>query len=439
MPDIQRSLETFRRAREIIPGGVQLFSRRPELYLEGEYPIYVDRAKGATLWDIDGNEYTDFGMGFGPFCLGYCFDAVDDAVRRQIDRGTVYTLNHPLEVELAELLCEVIPCAEMVRYSKTGGEADAMAIRIARGATGRDKVAFCGYHGWHDWYLAGNLGDGTTLNAHLRPGISPRGVPQGLTGTTIPFEYNNLGSLREALEANRGEVACIIMEASRSEVPAEGFLEGVRELADEHGCVLIFDEVVTGFRLALGGAQELYGVTPDMAVYAKALSNGYPMSAVAGRREVMGGAGDQFISSLYWSDAIGLTAALTTVRYLRDHPVIEHLWRLGGKLKDGFNAMARELGMPIECVGQPPVTSLRFRFEDDAQDQAAYALYVRETLGRGFLGGRIHYITYSHTDENIDRFLEAARHALGAIRAALDAGRLLEAGAPKMRGFGRMV
>src|SRR4051812_21356608 len=264
---VRRSYELYRRAEELIPGGTQLVSRRPTRYANGVSPVYASRAKGARFWDVDGHEYIDWVSGIGAIILGYCDPAVDEAVREQISRGTTYSINHELEIELAEELSRTIPCAEMSRYAKCGGEACAIAVRIARGATGRDKILFCGYHGWHDWYLAANLAAEANLNAHLFPGIEPIGVPRALAETVSPFPYGDLAALGRALEDRRGKVAAVIMEPLRSELPPAGYLEGVRSLCDDHGALLIFDEVSCGFRLSLGGVQEFTGVTPDLAVF----------------------------------------------------------------------------------------------------------------------------------------------------------------------------
>src|SRR5262245_10680688 len=267
---VARSMEMYRRAMELIPGGTQLISRRPSRFAYGVSPVYAARAKGARFWDVDGDEYIDWVSGIAAIILGYADPVVDQAVIEQIQTGTIYAVNHELEVELAEELCRTVPCAEMVRYAKCGGEACAIAVRIARGATGRDKVLFCGYHGWQDWYLAANLAAEANLNAHLFPGIEPIGVPAALAGTVLPFPYGDLAALGQLLDDHKGEVAAVIMEPLRSEMPPAGYLEGVRKLCREHGAVLIFDEVSSGFRLAVGGAQEYLGVTPDMAVFAKA-------------------------------------------------------------------------------------------------------------------------------------------------------------------------
>ena len=308
----KNSLELYQIAGKFFPYGTQLFSRKPELGAYGQAPIYFEKMKDAHFWDIDGNEFIDTVMGVGPVILGYGYDRLDNAVKEQIDKGVLGSINHRLEVDVAKMITDMVPCAEMVKFCKSGGEADAIAVRIARGVTGREKVLFCGYHGWHDWYLSANLESNSILDQHLLPGLSPKGVPESLSGTCLPFEYNNLEQLGSLLKQHAGEVACIIMEATRFRQPTEGFLQGIRQLADEHQCLLIFDEVITGFRISAGGAQEYYGVTPDLATFAKAMANGYPLAAVAGRREFMESQSDNFISSTYWSDCSALAAGLAT-------------------------------------------------------------------------------------------------------------------------------
>jgi glutamate-1-semialdehyde 2,1-aminomutase len=405
----------YERALQIMPGGTQLFSRRADRFAPGVTPMYLERAEGVRLWDVDGNEYLDFGMGCGPVILGHAYPAVTEAVVAAAQRGNCLTVNSPLEIELAELLIELVPCAEMVRFGKCGGETNAAAIRIARGHTGRDVVLFCGYHGWHDWYLAANLQDDSTLNSHLLPGLDTRGVPPALAGTAQPFEYNNLDSLRAALAANRGRVACIIMEAARGKQPAPGFLEGVRALCDEHGAVLIFDEVVTGFRLALGGAQEYFGVTPDLCTFAKALSNGIPLGAVCGRREVMQSAATMFVSSTYFSDTLGLAAGLATVQTLRDEPVLPHVWAMGERLQDGLRALADRHGIAFHCDGFPPVLHMGFDEADEHQRIVMTTVYLQELVKRGILCLMGAYLSYSHRPEDIDAYLQAADEAFAII------------------------
>lgn len=440
LPSVSRSAALYERAQEIIPGGTQLFSRRPERFAPGVYPPYLTHGKGSRVWDLDGNEYIDFLCGCGPVILGHAYEPVTEAVVEQLRRGSAFSMNHPAEVELAELLIEVIPCAEMVRFCKGGGTADEIAVRIARGHTGRDKVAFCGYHGWHDWYLAANLSGPETLNAHLLPGLDIRGVPRALEGTIIPFEYNNIASLEAVLEANPDEIAAIIMEPSRTELPAPGFLAGARALADEHGAVLIFDEVITGFRLALGGAQERYGVTPDIATFAKAMSNGHPIGAVCGRREVMQSAASMFISSTYYSDPAGMVAAIATIRELRDSDALAHIWGIGQMLKDGFNQLADRHGLDASCEGPPPVTHPRFGCPPELR-KAVTTLYLQEMIRGRIMVSTVNYICYSHTQQDVDAFLAAADAALGMVKKALDAGdpaALLE-GDERGDDFGRLV
>ncbi len=430
LPDIPRSLALYERALQIIPGGTQLFSRRPERFAPGVCPPYVTHAKDTRVWDLDGNEYIDFLCGVGPVILGHAYEPVTEAVIAQLRCGSSFPVNHPLEVELAELLIDIIPCAEMVRFCKSGGTADEIAVRIARGHTGRDKVVFCGYHGWHDWYLAANLADDATLDGHLLPGLDIRGVPQGLRGTAIPFRYNDLNSLRAALEANRGEVAAIIMEASRTDLPAPGFLEGVRTLADEHDVVLIFDEVITGFRLALGGAQERYGVVPDLATFGKAMSNGHPIAAVCGRREIMQDAATMFISSTYYSDAAGMAAAIATITELAEKDALAHIWAMGKLLIEGFAALAQRHGVPAALEGPPPVTHPRFDVPESLR-RDIMTLYLQEMYRARILACTVNYICYQHSVEDIEAFLSAADGALAVVRRALDDGdatRYLQAG-----------
>jgi len=329
----------------------------------------------------------------------------------------------------------------MVRFCKCGGETNAAAIRIARGHTGRDVVLFCGYHGWHDWYLAANLLGPDTLDGHLLPGLDTRGVPKALEGTAVPFQYNNLDSLRAALEQNRGQVACIIMEAARSKRPDPGFLEGVRALADEHQIVLIFDEVVTGFRLALGGAQEYFGVTPDMATYAKALSNGIPLGAICGKREVMESAATMFISSTYFSDCLGLAAGVATVRELQTFPVIGHIWRMGARLQEGVRELAARHQLPFHCDGFPPVLHMGFDEPDEQRRIVMTTVYLQELVKRGILCLMGAYLCYSHRPEDIDAYLQAADEAFAVIGRGMAEGKLesLCEGGLWGQGFRRLV
>lgn len=416
---VARSYELFDRALELIPGGVQLLSRRPSRFANGVSPVYAASAKGARITDVDGNDYIDWASGIGSIILGYADPVVDEAVRKQIETGTVYSINHELEIELAEEIVRKVPCAEMVRYAKCGGEACAMAIRIARGTTGRDGVLFSGYHGWHDWYLAANLNADQSLDAHLFPGIEPIGVPAALKGTAFPFPYGDLGALSELLDRQRGKIGVIMMEPFRSETPPDGYLAAVRKLATEHDAVLVFDEVSTGIRYSPGGVQPFVGVTPDMAVFAKSISNGYPMAVVAGTRAVMEPSARMFISSTYWSDTVGMRAALTTLREVEKRKVPELLKHTGTLLKTELNKLAESTGAPVVCQGIETHPHLRFTRDDDATHRKLGTLYVQEMAKRGCLGYTAFYLNAAQGSAEIDQTLSAAAETFAILAKAV--------------------
>jgi glutamate-1-semialdehyde 2,1-aminomutase len=414
----QQSLSLYLQAEKFFPYGTQLLSRSPRMAAFGEAPIYFERAKDAHFWDVDGNEFIDCGMGVGPVILGYCYEPVDTAVKEQIDKGVLGTINNEVEIEMAKAICHMVPCGEMVKFCKSGGEADAIAVRLARGYTGKDVVLFCGYHGWHDWYLAANLESESMLNEHLRPGIIPKGVPTALAGTSIPFEYNNLDSLKNTLDKYAGKVACIIMEAVRYNQPEKGFLEGVRQLADDYECVLIFDEVVTGFRMALGGAQEYYGVTPDLATFGKAIANGYSLAAVAGKEKIMASQYDSFISSTYFSDTISLAAGIAVLNELRTKPVFDTLEKNGQQLTDGINALAKKYNIKVEVEGRLNQFHLSLGYGD--QNGKIDTLYMQEMIARGIycVGGW--YMCYTHTRKDIDKILAATDETFEILAKAIE-------------------
>jgi glutamate-1-semialdehyde aminotransferase len=425
-PDVSRSLDLYRRAGELIPGWTQLISRRSDQFAHGVSPIYAQRAKGSRFVDVDENEYIDWVNAVGAVILGHADDVVDAAVKEQIDRGSLYTLNSPLELDLAEELIQTIPSAEMVRYTKGGGEACAVAARIARGVTGRDKILFCGYHGWHDWYQAANFGVDPESGEFPFAGIEPIGVPKALAGTVIPFVYGNLAALSDLLNAHAGEVAAIMMEPARSELPPAGYLEGVKELAASHDSILIFDEVSSGWRLSIGGVQEYVGVTPDMTVVAKAMSNGYPMGAVVGSRRVMEVAGRMFISSSYWSDNIGLIAALTTIRELKRRDAQRRFREIGESLRATLNQAIVDVGLPGACTGlyANPVLSLKPPAGVDPRKIST--LFIQEMARRGVHTYMSFKATLAHTEEDIRITGLAAAEALRVIKSGLDNGNLDE-------------
>lgn len=420
--------ELYRHARTRIPGGTQLLSKRPEMFLPEVWPSYYSRAKGVDVWDLDGRHYLDMSYnGIGANVLGAADPDVDAAVIEAVAAGVMSTLNCPEEVELADLLCELHPWAEMVRYTRSGGEAMAMAIRIARAHTKRDRVAFCGYHGWHDWYLAANLSADNALDGHLLPGLAPAGVPRGLLGTALPFRYNQIDELEAIVRQHGREIGVIVMEPMRDQEPDGDFLRRVRAIADDLDGVLIFDEITSGFRVNAGGAHLTLGVEPDIAVFAKAISNGYPMAAVIGRAAVMQSAQSTFISSTFWTDRVGPAAALATIRKHRRLNVSAHLQHIGARVQRGWREAADRAGLRIHAGGMLPLSHFAFEAEEA---RAAQTLFTQLMLERGFLAGKSMYASYAHTDAHVDRYLEAAEKVFGEIAGALRAGDL----ASRLRG-----
>jgi len=412
-PDTTTGPRLWEKAKTLIPGGNQLLSKRAERFLPGLWPSYYSRAKGCEITDLDGRRFIDFAqMGVGSCILGYADEDVNAAVIEAIQLGNMSTLNCREEVDLTELLLELHPWADMARYSRSGGEACAIAVRIARAASGKSGVAFCGYHGWHDWYLAANLGDSTGLDQHLLPGLLPGGVPRGLEGTAHPFEYNNIESLRELMTRLGDGIGVIIMEPERNTAPDPAYLRAVREIATRHGAVLIFDEVTSGFRMNCGGIHLLHGTDPDLAVFGKGMSNGFPLAAVLGRREVMEHALDTFISSTYWTERIGFTAALATLGKFREREVASHLIARGRQIIDGLQALAARHGLPLQITGIEPLIYLRF---DIGAPGIAQTYYAQEMLARGYLAGGAVYTTFAYTSEIIESFLNAADGVFGSL------------------------
>jgi glutamate-1-semialdehyde 2,1-aminomutase len=410
--------QLYKKARRLIPGGTQLLSKRPELLLPEQWPAYYSKAKGIDVWDLDGNKFQDMiSGGIGACVLGYADEDVDAAVHEAIKAGTMTHLNCPEEVELAELLCELHPWAEMVRYGRCGGEAMLMAVRIARARTRRDKVAFCGYHGWHDWYLAANLTEDDALGGHLLSGLEPVGVPRGLTGTALPFNYNRIEELEAIVAANGNQLAAIVMETVRSYEPAPGFLERAKELARECGAVLIFDEVTVGFRMNTGGIHLMYGVAPDMAVFAKGMSNGYPMAAIIGTADVMQAAQQSFISSTYWTEKIGPVAALATIRKHRDRNVPQHLTQVGEMMRDGWRNAAERAGLSITVTGIPALTYFSFNYPNA---QAIRTLFTQEMLERGYLATNAFYVTYAHQPSHLKTYNKEVEEVFGLLAKAIE-------------------
>jgi glutamate-1-semialdehyde aminotransferase len=408
----------YRKAKLRIPGGTQLFSKRPELFLPERWPSYYHKAKGVEVWDLDNNKYVDMSyMGLGACILGYADPEVDNAVKAAIDSGSMCTLNCPEEVELADLLCELHPWAEKTRYARTGGEAMAIAVRIARAKTKKDKIIFCGYHGWHDWYLAANLGENHALDGHLLPGLEPAGVPRCLRNTAFAFNYNNISELKSIVSQYRGKIAAIVIEPVRNYEPEPGFLEEVREIATSIRAVLIFDEVSSGWRLTTGGVHLLYGVIPDIAVFSKAISNGYPMAAIIGIGDVMQAAQDSFISSTYWTERIGPAAALATIRKHRRCNASEHLIEIGKRVQSGWKSAAERHGLRIIISGISPLGHFSFEYENS---QAIRTLFTQEMLQKGFLATNAFYASYAHQDHHVENYLKAVDETFALITEAIE-------------------
>ena len=430
----------YERARRRLPGGTQLVGKRPEQYLPQQWPSYYSRAKGCTVWDLDGRPYIDFtSNGIGACLLGFADDAVNASVAACLERGTMCTLNPPEEVYLADRLCGIHPWAECVRYARTGGEAMAIAVRLARAATGRTKIAFCGYHGWSDWYLAANLAEEDALNGHLLPGLDPKGVPPMLRGTALPFRYNRIEELEAIVSSQKGELAAIVMEPMRWDPPRNQFLERVRALADEAGTVLVFDEITSGWRSSFGGIHLRLGVTPDLAVFAKAMSNGFPMAALIGRPAVMEMAERTFVSSTYWTEGIGPTAALATIEQLEKRSVVEHINRTGSTVLAGWQAAASRHQVPVKVIGQPALCI--FRFESGPVSQALMTLFTQEMLARGFLANGAFYPTVAHQSAQVDAYLRSVDEVFAHLRACLDSGNVIGAlrGPVAVSGFARLT
>ena len=414
---VQIGQELYRTARSKIPGGTQLLSKRPEMFLPEQWPAYYARARGVETWGLDGAKYIDMSTcGVGACVMGFADPDVDNAVRAVIDAGSMATLNCREEVELAELLCELHPWAEMVRFARGGGEAMAVAVRIARASTSRDKIAFCGYHGWHDWYVSANLAQADALDGHLLPGLEPAGVPRGLAGTALPFHYNNLEELEGLAQAN-GDLAAIVMEPLRSQQPQPGFLEGVRRIATKTGAVLIFDEVTSAWRMNTGGIHLLHNVVPDMAVFAKAISNGYPMAAIIGIKDVMEAAQSSFISSTCWTERMGPAAALATIAKHQRCSVAERLVKLGEWMQSGWRGAALSAGLSMEVTGIPPLSHFSFNYQNG---QAIRSLFTQMMLDKGFLAGDSFYATYAHQESHMEQYLVAVEEIFQSLAAAIE-------------------
>lgn len=409
-PEITKSNELYERVKDIIPSATMTLAKGPTQYVDGIAPKYLVKGKGARVWDADGNEYIDLNMGIGPISLGYGYDKVDNAIKSQLEDGITFSLMHPLEVEVAEMIKEIIPNAEAVKFSKTGADVTTAAIRLARAYTGKDKILCCGYHGWHDWYVSV-----TARNA---------GIPQAVQDLSYTFNYNDLESLEDAIDNN---VAAVILEPVVFQEPKNDFLHRVAEICEDNGVLLIFDEMWTGFRMALGGAQEYFGIKPDMATYSKAVANGMPLSILTGKKKILDLSDSSvFFYTTFGGEALSLAAAKATIEELKEKNVPAFLADQGKKLKDGFNEIASSLGMDYAKAGGYNWRSI-ITFDASAGDPLLLkSLLQQEMIKRGVLWGSFHNMSYSHTDEDVAYVLEAYKDALPIVKQGVDSGNIRE-------------
>ena len=417
----------YKRAKRVIPGGNMLLSKRPEKFLPEKWPAYFSKAKGCKVWDLDGKEYTDMSiMGIGTNTLGYGHPEVDEAVIKTVKNGNMSTLNCPEEVYLAEKLIAIHTWSDMVRFARSGGEINSIAVRIARASTGRDKIAICGYHGWCDWYLSTNLSNDKNLDGYLLPGLQPNGVPRGLTGTTLPFNYNDIEQLEQLIKNNNGEIAAIKMEVSRNEEPKDNYLQKVRNLATENNIILIFDECTSGFRETFGGLHKKYNVEPDLAIFAKALGNGYAISACIGRQQFMQAAQKTFISSTFWTERIGPTAALKTLEVMEREKSCEVITKIGNSISNQWQNLADKYELSIDTWGLPALSGYTF----NSTNALAYkTLITQEMLKQGYLAGNSVYACTEHKQGVIDGYFLALDPIFSIIKECedgMDVNTLLE-------------
>ncbi len=403
-PSIKESDSIFARSQGLVPAHTQTLAKGPTQWIKGVAPKYLRRGKGSHVWDVDGNEYIDFNMGIGPISLGYCYGRVDDAVRKQLEDGITFSLMHPLEVELSEKIRSVIPNAESVRFSKTGCDATSAAVRVSRAFTKREKVLCCGYHGWHDWYIAV-----TDRNA---------GIPKAVQDLTYTINYNDADSLEQSIDA---DTACLILEPFVFEQEKAGFLKHIKEICEKNGTLLIFDEMWTGFRIAAGGAQEYFGIKPDLACYSKAMANGMPISAITGRKDVMSLFDkDVFFFTTFGGEALSMAASMATIDEIVEKNVPAYLDEKGAVLKEGYNKIAGGLGMDYtKCSGYNCRTIITFD-ASAGNPLEMKSLVQQEMIKRGVLWGGFHNMCFSHTDDDIAYTLKAYEDVLPLLKKAVD-------------------
>lgn len=405
-------------AKSLIPGGTQLLSKRPEMFAPEVWPSYYSKSKGCSIWDLDDREFVDMSiMGVGACILGYADEEVDEAVIEAVKKGVSSTLNCPEEVYLANELIEMHPWFDMVRYSRSGGEAMNIAVRIARAFTKRDIVLFSGYHGWNDWYLAANLNSDSNLDGQLMPGLEPNGVPRGLSGSSIPFDANSIDSIKEKIKGKEKKIAAIIIEPARGEDAPKNYLKALREISDDIGSVLLFDEITSGFRMCAGGIHRNYNVYPDIAVFAKSMANGYSMSAILGKEHVMQAAQKTFISSTNWTDRIGPAAALATLKKYQRDEVDKHIIKAGNLVKNFWKNKAAINNLKIKVTGLPSLAAFSFESEKAIELNTRFTI---EMLKEGFLGFRQFKPSLAHTDNILNNYENAVNRVFKILASDIN-------------------
>ncbi len=422
MERYRRTHALLERAERLIPLGSQTFSKSRTQYPEGAAPLFLSHGRGGRVWDVDGNEYVDLVCGLLPVVLGYRDVDVDAAITAQLGRGITFSLATELEIEVAERLVEIIPCAEAVRFGKNGTDATSAAVRLARAFTGRDRIATAGYHGWQDWYI------GAT--------VRNKGVPKALAELTHTFPYNDMDALRGLFEKHRDEFAAVIMEPMTATEPRNGYLDEVRGLAHEHGALFIFDEIITGFRFALGGAQAHFGVTPDLACFGKGMANGMPLSAVVGRADIMAEMAEIFFSSTFGGETLSLAAAVATIDKMRREPVIATLWKTGAALADGAARAIDDHGLGDVMVfcGLDPWKILSFDSRGDVRGAVIKTFFIREMLREGVLINSSHNVCYGHNQTDVEKVLSVYDRVLEMLAGELSRPGMAERlGCPEIR------
>ena len=400
------SQELLDRARRRIPSCTQTFSKGYTQFVQGVSPIFIERGEGGFVYDVDGNKFVDYPLGLGAIVIGHCHPEVDEAVIAQVRKGASHSLPHRIEVELAEKLCEIIPCAEMVRFGKNGSDATAGAVRVARSITGKEKILCCGYHGWQDWYIG-------TTSRHT-------GIPRAVRDLTFPFPYNDMSSLERLFDEHDDQIAAVIMEPVGTVAPEDGYLLQVRELAHRHGALLIFDEIVTGFRLSLGGAQQYFGVMPDLACIGKGMGNGYPISAVVGRRDIMEEFDNSFFSFTFGGEAVSIAAAMATLTIMERDNVISHMWILGRKLKDAYNYLTRQYRLEkyTYCQGFPPKASVFFKDQSGNESLLYKSIFQQECIKHGVLFNGHQLNCLMRTDQDVEYTITVYNEAFQTLQKA---------------------